>query len=83
MHSLSTREDLFPSHEEIVRVGKLGVLGVGHGVERSDGEGELVEDVVVGPILFLDESTEPFLVFGAVSWVDVVNQSASSGTPSR
>jgi hypothetical protein len=65
MDTLRPRQDLFPSHEEIVRVGQGRVRGVGHGVERSDGERELVEDVVVGAVLFLDESAEPSFVFGA------------------
>ena len=34
------------------------VGSVGHGVERSKGEGELVDDVVVGVELGLDEFTE-------------------------
>jgi hypothetical protein len=63
--SLSAGQDLFTSHEEIVRVGQGRVGGVGHGVEGSDGKGELVEDVVVGAVLFLDQSTEPSLVLSA------------------
>lgn len=70
--SLRTGQDLFPSHEEIIRVGQGRVGSVGHGVERSDGERELVEDVVVGAVLFLDESTEPSFVFGAVRRVSRV-----------
>jgi hypothetical protein len=63
--SLRTGQDLFTSHEEIIRVGQGRVGSVGHGVERPDGERELVEDVVVGAVLFLDESTEPSFVLGA------------------
>lgn len=63
--SLSAGQDLFTSHEKVVRVGQGGVRGVGHGVEGSDGKGELVEDVVVGAVLFLDQSAEPSFVLSA------------------
>lgn len=66
MDSLRAGQDLFTSHEEVVRVGQCWVRGVGHGVEGSNSEGELVKDVVVGTVLFLDQSTEPSFVLGAV-----------------
>jgi hypothetical protein len=66
VNTLSTGQDLFTAHEEIVRVGQGRVLGVRHGVEWSDGEGELVEDVIIGVVFLLDQSTEPLLIFGAV-----------------
>lgn len=65
MDSLRARQDLFTSHEEIVRVGQGRVGRVGHRVEWSNRERELVEDVIVGAVLFLDESAEPSFVFGA------------------
>ena len=35
-----------------------GLGRVGHGVERTEREGELVDDVVVGAVLLLDEHAE-------------------------
>ena len=58
MHSLRAREDLFAAHEEVVRVGQLRVLRVGHRVERSDLERELVNDGVVSVVLLLDDLAE-------------------------
>lgn len=49
-------QDLLPPHEHVVGVGPLGVVGVGHGVERADGQGELVKDVEIGVVLGLDQS---------------------------
>lgn len=62
---LGTRENLLAAHEEVVRVGEQGVVGVGHGVEGSEGEGELVDDVVIGVVLLLDEDAERLLGRGA------------------
>ena len=35
-----------------------GVLGVGHGVEGSDGKREFIEDVEVGVVLLLHETAQ-------------------------
>lgn len=45
--------------------GTNGVGGIGHGVEGAEGEGELVDDVVVGVVLLLDEAAEGLLSRGA------------------
>jgi hypothetical protein len=63
--TLRAGEDLLAAHEEIVRVGQGRVDRVGHGVERSDGERELVEDEVVGVVFFPYQSAEELLVLGA------------------
>ena len=34
MHSLGARDDLLAPHEDVIAAAVLGVLGVGHGVER-------------------------------------------------
>ena len=52
-----------------------GVGRVGHGVERSNGEGELVEDKVVGLVLLPHERTEELLVLGAVITESKVSRS--------
>ena len=73
--TLSAREDLLSAHEEVVRVGVFlksavtvlntyGVLGIGHGVERTDSKRELVQDEVVGLVLFADQTTEELLILG-------------------
>ena len=69
--SLGSRDDFLSANEDIVGVGELlevenrarhyGVLRVGHRVEGTNGERELVEDVEVGVVLLLHETTELFL----------------------
>ena len=65
--TLGSRQDLLSAHEEVIAVRVAGVrvrgvglmsraVGGGHGVEGSDGEGEFVEDVEVGAVLFEDET---------------------------
>jgi hypothetical protein len=56
VNSLSSRQNLFTSHEEVVRVGEVRVCRVGHGVEGSDGQWEFVKDEVVGLVLFSNQS---------------------------
>lgn len=73
METLSSREDLLAAHEEVVRVGKEGVGRVGHGVEGTEGEGELVDDVVVGVVLLLDDDSEGLLGGGAVESREAVS----------
>ncbi len=64
MDSLSTGQDLLPTHEHVVRVRPLRIVRVGHGVERPHGQGELVQDVEVCVVLGLDEAAEQLLVGG-------------------
>lgn len=52
VHTLGAGHDLLATHEHVVRVGKLGVAGGRHGVEGTDGERELIEDVEVRAVLF-------------------------------
>lgn len=67
MDTLGTRKDLLAAHKEVVAVGVARVLGVGHGVERSDSGGEFVEDIEVSVILREDEAAEMLFLGGAVS----------------
>lgn len=53
--TLGAGHDLLATHEEIVRVGEALVVGIGLGVEGTDGHGELVEDVEVGVVLLADD----------------------------
>ena len=48
---LRSRQYLLASHEHVVAVGVLAVVGVGHGVERPHGQRELVQDEEVGIVL--------------------------------
>lgn len=59
---LSSRKNLLPAHEEVVRVRVVRVLRIGHGVERANGQGELVKDEVVRLELVLDDPTESLLI---------------------
>lgn len=61
VNTLSTGHDLLATHEEVVRVGEALVVGVGLGVEGTDGHGELVEDIEVGIILVADNLAELLL----------------------
>ena len=54
MNPLSTREDLLASHEHVIRVGPLVIVGVGHRVEWADCKWELVENVEVSVVAGLD-----------------------------
>ena len=47
------------------RRGAYRVLRVGHGVERAEAHGELVNDEVVSVVLGLDNSAKTLLIFGA------------------
>jgi len=62
--TLSSRQDLLTTHEEIVRVRVLGVLGVGHSVEGTDLERELVQHEEVSVVLGLDQLAELLLDLG-------------------
>lgn len=70
--ALRARQDLGAAHVEVegVGIGCFGrvwgmrgeVLGRGHCVEGTDGEGVLVKDVEVCVVLFEDETAEQFLL---------------------
>ena len=64
--TLGAGADFLAAHEEVVRVGELGVVGRGHGVGRADRERELVEDVEIGAVLFKDEAAEVLLLRSSV-----------------
>lgn len=55
---------LLSSHEEVVGVGDLGVLGVLLGVEGTRRLWELVEHVEVGAVLLADDGAEGLLLRG-------------------
>jgi len=63
--TLGTGHDLLTTHEEVIRVGEAGVLGVGFGVEGAHGHGELVENVEVGVVLVADDLAQLLLHRGA------------------
>lgn len=65
VNTLAARKDLLAANEEVVRVRELVVGRVAHGVERPGGRRELVQDVVVRVVLFLDECTKTLLRAGA------------------
>ena len=60
--ALPAGTDLLPAHEQIVRVGDLGVGGVLLGVEGTGRLGELVEHVEVGAVLLADEGAKRLLL---------------------
>mmetsp|Transcript_9067 Transcript_9067/g.16351 ORF Transcript_9067/g.16351 Transcript_9067/m.16351 type:complete len:204 (-) Transcript_9067:1255-1866(-) len=62
--ALRARDDLLAADEDVEGVGVIVVVGAGHGVERADGEGVAVEEVKVGAILFLHQSTQSALHLG-------------------
>ena len=83
MDTLSAREDFLAAHEEIegVAVTGIGVGGTGlvcrridrgHGVEGSDGQGVLVQNVKVGAVLLEDETAEVLLIGCAGTCVNKV-----------
>jgi hypothetical protein len=53
------------TNEEIITVGKSGVLGTGHGVEWSHIQWVLVHEEKVSIVLFAHNVTELLLVFSA------------------
>ena len=59
--TLSTGQDLFTSHEHIVRVGISRIGRVRHRVEWTNCEWILVQNVEVRVIFFFDELAEEFL----------------------
>jgi hypothetical protein len=74
VNSLGTRQDLLPSHHEIVRAAQRWVLGIGHGVEGSNGEREFVENVIVGFVLVLYQSPKPLFILGAAKVAAAMSQ---------
>lgn len=65
MDTLGSGQNLLPTHEHVVRVGQTRVCRGRHGIERANSKGELVEDVEVGAVLFEDELTEVFFLWGS------------------
>lgn len=61
VYTLSPTKNLLATHEHVVGVGGDGVVGVGHGVERPDRQRVLVEDIKVGVVFGLHQSTQKFL----------------------
>eukprot|EP00965_Chrysotila_dentata_P072174 2385434-Pleurochrysis_carterae.AAC.3 len=55
---------LLAADEDVVRVGPLLVVGVGHRVEGAEARGELVDDVKVGLLEPADDGAEELLVLG-------------------
>lgn len=70
--TLGTGHDLLSTHEEVVRVREALVVGVGLGVEGTDGHGELVEDVEVGVVLLADDLSELLLHRGGEVVLEVL-----------
>lgn len=62
VNSLGAGHDLLAAHEQIVGVGIFGVVGIGHRVERPDGEREFVQHVEVGVVLGFHQPTQQLLV---------------------
>ena len=65
VNTLRSTGDLFTSHEEVVRVGVVGVIRVEHGVEGAGVDGVAVKHVEIGVMSFLDETSESLLGFSA------------------
>ena len=63
MNTLGTRGDLLTTHEEIVRVGVIGVVGVEHRVEGTSVDRVAVEHIEVSIIALLDDATKSLLGF--------------------
>lgn len=62
MDTLSSTQDLFSSHEHVIRVGPSLVIGVRHGVEGTGGQGKLVQNVEVGVVLLTNNLSKLLLV---------------------
>jgi len=65
VHSLRSRANLLTANEHIVAVGVSLVLGVGHGVEGTDGGGVLVQNKKVRVVLILHQLAKQTLLGGA------------------
>lgn len=62
--TLSAWKNFFASHEHVVWVGIFGIVGIGHGVERTNRQRELVQHVKVSIVLGLHQSTQELLIRG-------------------
>lgn len=71
MDTLCTTGDFLTSHEEIVGVGVVGVVGVEHGVEWTSIRGITVEHVKISVVFFTDKSSKLLLVLSVqvLKWV--------------
>mmetsp|Transcript_29381 Transcript_29381/g.68813 ORF Transcript_29381/g.68813 Transcript_29381/m.68813 type:complete len:200 (-) Transcript_29381:1083-1682(-) len=78
MDALSTRQDLLTTDEEIIAVGELGILRIGHGVERTNGKGVLVHHEKVRAVLLLDNLAKFLLILGAQILIIVLVDSCLS-----
>jgi hypothetical protein len=63
--TLGSGQNLLSAHEHVIRVGQARVCRGRHGIERANSKGELVEDIEVGAVLFEDELTEVFFLWGS------------------
>ena len=54
--TLSSGQDLLSAHKHVVRIGPLVVVGIRHGVKRTNRQRELVQDVKVRVVLLADQS---------------------------
>lgn len=59
--------------------GTDGVISIGHGVEGSERDGELVDNVVVRLVLLLDKNTEGLFRGGTVDSESVTVEGAKIG----
>ena len=64
VNTLGATQNLLAADKEIVRIGQLGVLWVGHGVERTDREGVLVHEEKISAVLFGHQVTELLFIQG-------------------
>mmetsp|Transcript_57173 Transcript_57173/g.170430 ORF Transcript_57173/g.170430 Transcript_57173/m.170430 type:complete len:663 (+) Transcript_57173:408-2396(+) len=56
--ALRSRADLLSSEEDIVRIGELGIVRIGHGVERTYGGRVLVQHEEIGAVFLFDSFAE-------------------------
>lgn len=62
VNTLSARQNLLPTHEHVVRIRIFWIIGVGHCVERSNGQRIFVQHVKVSVVFCLDQFSEQLLV---------------------
>ena len=69
MDTLAPGENLLAAHEEVVRVGYVGIVGRGKSVEGADCGREGVENVEVCFVAVVDEFAEVLFVGCTKYWV--------------
>lgn len=70
MDTLTARDNLLAADKDVERVSVLSIVRVGHGIEWASGNGKLVDDIVIGAVLFFHQlaysdliaSTQVFVV---------------------